>query len=490
MGGMGGYGMGGMGGYGMGGMGGYGMGGMGGYGMGGMGGYGMGGYGGGGGYGTGGTGGEDEEEDDREEQIDNLKELIQKLVEPGTWEEEGGGNIGSLDVWNDRLIVRHTRRAHRQLRELFRQLREARDLQVAVEARFITLTNNFLEEIGVDLDVILNQGNAGLDQAIVPSTGGTGGYQQAVNPITGMGLLQTRQMTQYGFLPASVSAGVPLTQQGGFVQPFGAAGLVPQGSPENWWDRHTTAVPLLNSTMGLASPRPTGIPGGYGPQAYPAFSLFGSFLDNIQVDFLLKATQLDSRSSIVDAPRLTVYSGRRAEIQVQTSSYFVSAPGQLPVGGTGINGQAAIGRPPSISMAPSGRTFSVKPTVSGDRKYVTMELIPTVYASELQDVVDATGPMKLPNISTTSIATTVTVPDRGWLLLGGLKQAGETEVEAGVPILSKIPILKRAYTNRSRVKDERTLLLLVKPTIIIQGEIEEEAFPNLVTVNQGGIGGG
>ncbi|HPD29805.1 MAG TPA: hypothetical protein PLL20_07410, partial [Phycisphaerae bacterium] len=139
---------------------------------------------------------------------------------------------------------------------------------------------------------------------------------------------------------------------------------------------------------------------------------------------------------------------------------------------------------------PSGRTFSVKPTVSGDRKYVTMELIPTVYASELQDVVDATGPMKLPNISTTSIATTVTVPDRGWLLLGGLKQAGETEVEAGVPILSKIPILKRAYTNRSRVKDERTLLLLVKPTIIIQGEIEEEAFPNLVTVNQGGIGGG
>ena len=31
--------------------------------------------------------------------------------------------------------------------------------------------------------------------------------------------------------------------------------------------------------------------------------------------------------------------------------------------------------------------------------------------------------------------------------------------------------------------------MLVKPTIIIQGEIEEEAFPNLVTSNQKRRGG-
>lgn len=185
-----------------------------------------------------------------------------------------------------------------------------------------------------------------------------------------------------------------------------------------------------------------------------------------------------------------MYSGYQAEITVQTSSYYIISPGQLPVGGTGLNGQAATGRPPAVSMAPSGRTFSVTPTVSSNRKYVTLELIPTFYSSELQDIVDATGPMKLPTTSSTSIATTVTVPDRGWLLLGGLKQAGETEVEAGVPMLSKIPILKRAYTNRSRVKDERTILMLVKPTIIIQGEIEEEAFGrNLTAANKGTPGG-
>ena len=156
----------------------------------------------------------------------------------------------------------------------------------------------------------------------------------------------------------------------------------------------------------------------------------------------------------------------------------------LLTSGTGINGQAALGRAPGISQLPQGRLLRVTPTVSADRRYVTLELQPYISTVEFEIWQDATGPLQLPRFSSTSIGTTVTVPDRGWLLLGGLNQAGETEAEAGVPIISKIPILKRAYTNRSRVKDERTLLILVKPTIIIQGEIEEEAFPNLVSTNQ------
>ena len=59
----------------------------------------------------------------------------------------------------------------------------------------------------------------------------------------------------------------------------------------------------------------------------------------------------------------------------------------------------------------------------------------------------------LPDQETRSIRTTVSVPDGGTVLLGGMKQVGEVEVEAGVPILSKIPILKRAFSNTTVVKD-------------------------------------
>jgi type II secretory pathway component GspD/PulD (secretin) len=84
-----------------------------------------------------------------------------------------------------------------------------------------------------------------------------------------------------------------------------------------------------------------------------------------------------------------------------------------------------------------------------------------------------------PEVQITEVRTTVNVPDGGTLLLGGQTLAGETEVEAGVPVLSKIPFLKRLFTNRSRAKDEQVLLILVKPTIIISWDIEQQQFPLL-----------
>jgi general secretion pathway protein D len=54
-------------------------------------------------------------------------------------------------------------------------------------------------------------------------------------------------------------------------------------------------------------------------------------------------------------------------------------------------------------------------------------------------------------------------------------------VEAGVPVLSKIPFLKRLFTNRSMAKDDQVLLILVRPNIIIQREREQEQFPLLGT---------
>ena len=89
----------------------------------------------------------------------------------------------------------------------------------------------------------------------------------------------------------------------------------------------------------------------------------------------------------------------------------------------------------------------------------------------------ATGFVQLPDISTQAVECTVSVPDGGTILLGGQKVASEMEREMGVPILSRIPVLNRAFTNRAKIRDEETLLILVRPKIIIQKEYEEEAFP-------------
>jgi len=78
-----------------------------------------------------------------------------------------------------------------------------------------------------------------------------------------------------------------------------------------------------------------------------------------------------------------------------------------------------------------------------------------------------------------SVQTRVSIPDGGTLLLGGQKISAEIIKEAGVPILSKIPIIGRMFTNRTKVKDHKILLILVKPTIILQEEREKEAIAAL-----------
>jgi len=89
----------------------------------------------------------------------------------------------------------------------------------------------------------------------------------------------------------------------------------------------------------------------------------------------------------------------------------------------------------------------------------------------------------VPETETSQVMTRVSVPDTGTLLLGGQKITAEIEKEAGVPILSKVPLLGRLFSNRSRIRDHKILLILVKPTIILQEEREAEALAAMESGN-------
>jgi general secretion pathway protein D len=355
------------------------------------------------------------------------------------------------------------------LRDLLRQLRQSRALQIAVEARYITISRNWLEQIGVDLDVILNNGNAGFDRTTI------------LNPATGNPVLVPREFTRLGFTPGA-PGGVGITQP---TQPFGHVfgqpGLVPGTGSVGPASGTLTPIPIVNNTLDLASPQNTNIAGSLGGLANtsPAFQIFGSFLDNIQVDFLLRATQIDRRSSDLDAPRLVLFNGQRATFESFIEQDYIAA--LTPV--IGDNAGAFL---PQVATALTGRSLDVQATVSADRRYVTMTVrtftrvtgdFRTVFFGGSQTV--GSGFIELATQTTQQIRTTVSVPDGGTLLIGGLKLSAERDVDAGVPVLSRIPILKRAFSNTSNVKDDQVLLILIKPTIIIQEEAEAEAFPTL-----------
>jgi general secretion pathway protein D len=415
---------------------------------------------------------------DRRQRVAEIIQLIQDNVAPQSWRDRGG-NVGHISEINGQLVITQNSSAQRAIGDLLGKLREQRAIQIAVEARFITVSSHFLEELGMDLDIVLNSGNAGFDY--IPGPNGP-----VTDPVHGSALLLPRSFSRMGFTPGTPNLGVPNTTNpasGSIFQPYDQPYLVPQRGGGG--GSQATPIPISNQITQITGTRPSDVPGTLGGLQAAGLSIFGSFLDNIQVDFLIRATQADSRTTVLTAPQLVLFNGQRSWVAVTLQQNFVS---QLnPVVATG-----AVAQAPVIGTIDSGAVLDVNATVTADKRYVTMTLRPGVtrlLALAKEEFSGGTAGglglagaattafIQLPLLSSQRVQTTVSVPDGGTLLIGGQKIAAETEIEAGVPILSKIPILKRAYNSRSMVKDEQTLLILIKPKILIQSEQEEEAFP-------------
>ena len=196
---------------------------------------------------------------------------------------------------------------------------------------------------------------------------------------------------------------------------------------------------------------------------------------DIQVSFLLRAIQADRRSTTLFAPRLTLWNGQRSWITDGTQTAYIA---ELEP----VVAEAAVGFNVTVGVAVSGAVLDVKATVSADRRYVQLDLRPQVALPPTFDIriiqagglVQAQAELMLPTIRITDLRTSVSVPDGGTLLIGGMKIFEENDIESGVPVLSKVPVLKRLFTNRVMNRGQQNLLILVKPTIIIQSEKEAE----------------
>jgi general secretion pathway protein D len=80
--------------------------------------------------------------------------------------------------------------------------------------------------------------------------------------------------------------------------------------------------------------------------------------------------------------------------------------------------------------------------------------------------------VQLPTFQFVSVTTTVSVPDGGTVLLGGIKRLSEGRNEFGVPLLSKVPYINRLFKNVGIGRETDSLMMMVTPRIIIQEEEE------------------
>ena len=388
---------------------------------------------------------------------------------------------------------------------MLRQLREARSVLISVEARFLRIKTDWFEEIGVDLDLYFNTNNgmwgdlkeqdpsANLSDFFFTGGASAGQLKPAVlwstinqldengNPIAPLNTIN------YGALEATATDDL-----GGVEYIFG--GIGGDGAPVRLGGNQTGWSPIgvVNNSLSIVESIASGAAPVFGQQLLgdaPALGFGMKYLDDIQVDLLVKATQADERSVQLSSPRLTFFNGQGAWISITTEEAYVQ-------GLTATSGSGSGAFVPQVGTINTGVMLHIKGAASADRRYVTMNV--NFQKSELDGIATAAttgaaggggiggggaanfaGRIQLPTVSVQQLRVTTSVPDKGTAMLGGYRTSEEFETEAGVPLLSKIPYINRFFANRITATEENTMLILLRPEIILQHENEDQLFPGL-----------
>ena len=455
--------------------------------------------------------------------------LITETIAPTTWATVGGAGTIREFATNLSLVVSQTQDVHDQIADLLDQLRRLQDLQVTIEVRFISLNDTFFERIGVDFDFNIQSGvNQPLNMTAIPTQSNGSLYPSSVGiQAQPGGSSQLVGLDNTGNPGVALSPGGGLGGAGGAGGAGGVGGAGGAGGQAGWAGGQAGGAGNNAASIANALPSFFSIPfrqnsfGSAGVPALPGLpdpatsaANFGfAILSDIEAYFLIQAAQGNTRSNVMQAPKVTLFNGQNAFISDTRQRPFVTSV--VPV-----VGDFAAAQQPVITVLSEGTAVNVQAVVSNDRRFVRLTLVPffatigkveqfqfegsrstrskssdeksgltsdtggivdleagvnsSAKNEQEQEVLTNGTTIQQPEFLFTTVTTTVSVPDGGTVLLGGIKRLREGRNEFGVPILSKIPYINRLFKNVGIGRTTDSLMLMVTPRIIIQEEEEEK----------------
>lgn len=362
---------------------------------------------------------------------EQIVDLIKENIAPGTWEDQQ--TIEKTP--NQQLLVNAPPRVHRELREFLGKLRSYTGTMVAVTVRFVAAFDDFLDDVGVDIINRANQVLAGQD-------------------IPGIG----------GMAPGTTSIDEPTGEIGPGFTTNESARLESYDLRAQTFHSFQKFDPLLGQGVDPFQNRLFN-QGGLGLQY--------QWIGEQALQIALRALHKSERATLVQAPRVTVFNTQRSHVMFLTQlAYIQDYEPQVST--------LAAAYDPIIGILTHGVVLDVRPIVSNDRKYVTLELRPSLAQLQTFRLINIRPGLnillQLPWVVLQKAETTVTVPDRGTLMITGFKDILMRDMQSGVPFLEHIPVLNFFFTRKGKADERRRLLMLVTPEIIDLAEHEDQQF--------------
>lgn len=365
---------------------------------------------------------------------EDLVDVIKKSVNPTLWENEAN----AITIHRSTMLVTAPTATHLLIQQFIKaQTRQTRQL-VRVTARWVTIKDGYMEEIGVDWrsDVLGNPAAVGPTPLQPPGT--------------------------------SPHAGVDSTMNG-------------YHRITNQFDHSGSLINTLPETSSLSSASAI---------ASSGLNLQALLINSTQASAIVSAVERNQKGHVLDAPEVVTMHGVRANTfmgkQYAYISDYESAGGSAAIGST---------LKPNIGMLSVGAMLDVKPEITSDGAYVMMEFRPALVSleSSTTEIVQSTrvnlvgfdllgnglglvstsdNPLELPNVLVRSVSTNIKVPDGGTVLVGGFGRYIEQSTSTAIPFLGHIPFVGRLFGKRGRYSDRYKLYLLADIQIINYAELE------------------
>lgn len=160
--------------------------------------------------------------------------------------------------------------------------------------------------------------------------------------------------------------------------------------------------------------------------------------------------------NILSSPSVLASDNKEAKIDIST---------EIPVASTVykyISGEEPV-LETTIEYRDTGVLLSVTPHIN-DRGLVTMDINQEV--SEQSQYVGV-GDSEYPSFYKRSVSTTLTVKHGQTIVIGGLIRETKSEGSAGVPWLSKIPIIRYLFGKEKKSVSKTELIILITPYVIL-----------------------
>jgi general secretion pathway protein D len=362
---------------------------------------------------------------EKQEQIKREEELLRSFL------QNAGIDFGSssaLAFDGRQLIVTQTPRNLRRIQQILSHYVKIK--QVEIETKFIEVQDGLLEELQFKLALQNSHASA--------QTGDS-----------------TRTLAQ-AFAPAvSASGGGKITD--------GKEEIVIPGQ-----------APVLPNLANL------------GQAVVPLGEVFG-IINGTQIHSVIHALEQHTGSDLMSAPKVTVLSGKTAEIVVAQEMRYPeeydeiqSAVGIGSSLGTTASAGVTItaGTPRNFKTRNVGVEMTVTPFVEDDDK-ITLQLEPTVTEFErfveyggVSVAVAGSTTVTIPSgfyqpvFTTRKIRTELTIENGATVVMGGLTREEVKQTRDKVPLLGDIPVLGRLFRSRGSVSQKRNLLIFVTARLV------------------------